>query len=193
MKNAIWDTLAIFPPNPHLLAGPPPIHRACTRGPLRDQMLLLCRLCRVTFPFIILPTPLRLHSSYGSPNIWAVSSAAAPTAEAGGSPRSRWMRRPPVPQSPSNLMITITCSPSAAPHSRWFVSNWPAPFCLIILIATFFTVPSPPTAPELQVLGFINYTFNWFGGVAREFVLGGGLGFCRERQNTSVCLCCLKR
>lgn len=82
-----------------------------------------------------------LHSSFSGPNIWAASSAAAPTAEAGGSPRSRWMRRPPVPRSPSNLMITITCSPSAAPHSRCFVSNWPAPFLLDYFDCYIFHCP----------------------------------------------------
>lgn len=43
--------------------------------------------------------------------------------------------------SPSNLMITITCSPRAALHSRWFVSNWPVPFAWLIWLLHFSLSP----------------------------------------------------
>lgn len=39
--------------------------------------------------------------------------------------------------SPSNLMITITCSPSEAPYSLWFLSNWSVPFAWLIWLLHF--------------------------------------------------------
>ncbi len=43
-------------------------------------------------------------------------------------------------------------------------------------------------ALALQVLGFINYVLNWFGNVARKFVLGEGCGLLRVAKHLSVFL-----
>lgn len=43
--------------------------------------------------------------------------------------------------SPSNLMITITCSPSEAPYSLWFLSNWSVPFAWLIWLLHFSLSP----------------------------------------------------
>lgn len=43
-------------------------------------------------------------------------------------------------------------------------------------------------ALALQVLGFINYILNWFGNVARKFVLGEGCGLLRMAKHLSVFL-----
>lgn len=107
---------------------------------IQDHMLLCCY-CRVTNIFInhyLNTSPLRQL------NIWAFLSATKATKKCGTRPAvhqdATWWSSSSC-WSPSNLMITITCSHSEAPHSLWFVSNWSVPFAWLIWLLHFSLSP----------------------------------------------------
>lgn len=92
----------------------------------------------------------------------------------------------------SNLMITITCSLSAVPHSRWFVSNCSVPFAWLIWLLHFSLSPLwwllwhyrcwVSLITSLIGLEMLNASLFW-----------GKVVVCCERQNTSACFSHLKR
>ena len=104
------------------------------KGTIRDQMLPRC-CCRVTHIFI--------NHDHNSPpfkqlNIWATSPPTMPLKNAVPGLESTKVRHD---KKASNLMITITCSPSTVPYSRWFVSNWSVPFAWLIWLPHFSLSP----------------------------------------------------
>lgn len=192
VRELEWQS-QISPPNPLYLqavsvctpTGPPLIHWMYTWA----QRGTRCCCCvasadSVTFSWIIIPTPLLLNNqAYG-----LCCLATVPTTVHQG-PRG-W--NSPSPWSPSNLMITITCSLSAAPHSRWFVSNWPVPFAWLFWLLHF----------SLSPLRWLHWHYRcWVSlitpliglEVLHASLFWGKAAVCCERQNISACFSHFKR
>lgn len=157
-------------------------------------MLLLCCCYRVTHIFINhysnASPPLFLNNrAYGLPCLHCAHNKcnARTTVHQGPSwwnSLSHW--------SPSNLMITITCSPNAAPHSRWFVSNWPVPFAWLIWLLHF----------SLSPLWWLLWHYRCWVSLITSLIglemlhaslFWGKVVVCCERQNITACSSHLKR
>lgn len=195
-KRGLLSDSHRFPSKPSLSAGRECVHTYRTTtdpldvhmGPTRDQMLLLCRLCRLSHILMnhypkSSPPLLLNNQAYG-----LCCLATVPTTVHQG-PRG-W--NSPSPWSPSNLMITITCSLSAAPHSRWFVSNWPVPFAWLFWLLHFSLSPLRWLLWHYRC--WVSLITPLIGlEVLHASLFWGKAAVCCERQNISACFSHFKR